>query len=124
MPQVNKFKCNKCDFEMPSGWGGYIYVIDFSGKRVVCAHPGEGRKVLEITGFSIKEAEQKGLVGKVSYCVCLNCLTQHEVDLDRDEKICEMCGSTQVVSEKQLIGSKCPKCKDGDFEEAPTKIWA
>ena len=35
MPQVNKFKCNKCDFEMPSGWGGYMYVIGSFGARVI-----------------------------------------------------------------------------------------
>ena len=124
MPQVNKFKCNKCDFEMPSGWGGYIYVIDFFGARVICEHPGEGRKVLQVTGFSITEAEQKGLVGKISYCICLNCLAQYELDFDKDEKTCKICGSRQIVSEKQLVGNKCPKCKDSDFEEVLTKIWA
>jgi len=109
---------------MPSGWGGYIYVIDSFGARVICEHPGEGRKVLDVTGFSITEAQQKGLVGKISYCICLRCLAQHELDLDQDEIICKMCGSSQIVSEKQLVGNKCPKCKDGDFEEVLTKIWA
>ena len=74
--------------------------------------------------FSITEAEQKGLFGRISYCVCLNCLAQHELDFDKDEKTCKICGSSKIVSENQLVGNKCPKCEDGDFEEVLTKIWA
>lgn len=124
MPPISRFKCNKCDFEMPSGWGSYIYVVDALGKRVVCGHPGEGMKIQEITGLSVTEAEQKGLVGKSSYCICLNCLTQSELDLVKDPKTCKECGSDQIVSEKELVGRKCPKCQIGNFEEMPTGIFA
>ena len=51
---------------MASGWGSYIYTVDALGKRVICAHPGEGMRIQEITGLSVIEAEQKGLVGKSS----------------------------------------------------------
>ena len=115
MPQVNKFKCNKCDFEMPSGWGGYIYVIDFFGARVICEHPGEGRKVLQVTGFSITEAEQKGLVGKISYCICLNCLAQFLIKMRRLAKYAVLVKSfprnnlseTSVLNVKIVILKKC-----------------
>ena len=42
MPPIDDYKCNKCGLSLPSGWGGYIYVIDGSGKRIVCPHPVGG----------------------------------------------------------------------------------
>lgn len=26
MPPINQYKCDKCGFALPSGWGGYMYV--------------------------------------------------------------------------------------------------
>ena len=40
MPQINDYRCNKCGFKMPSGYGGYGYVEDDKGKRIPLSHPG------------------------------------------------------------------------------------
>lgn len=52
MPPINEYKCNKCGFSLPMGWGGYIYVQDDNGKRIVCPHPGEGQTVAEVLGLN------------------------------------------------------------------------
>ena len=54
MPPINHFKCSNCDFSMPSGWGGYQYVIDEHGKRIVCPHPGEFETIMHVLGFTRK----------------------------------------------------------------------
>ena len=45
MPLVSEHKCNVCDFSLPTGWGGYTYVTDENGTRVVCPHPMESHTV-------------------------------------------------------------------------------
>jgi DNA-directed RNA polymerase subunit RPC12/RpoP len=41
MPTISDYKCDKCGFSLTSGWGGYMYVMDQTGKRIVCPHPVE-----------------------------------------------------------------------------------
>ena len=50
MPPINDFKCDKCGFQLPSGWGGYMYVTDQTGKRIVCPHPCEFATVSQVLG--------------------------------------------------------------------------
>jgi predicted RNA-binding Zn-ribbon protein involved in translation (DUF1610 family) len=85
MPIVNKYKCNKCDFSMPGGWGGYQYVESKEGKRIECIHPVEEETIEEVLGEEKDNLElRKKRVGFNSYCLCLQCLQQFEADL-RDE---------------------------------------
>jgi hypothetical protein len=101
-----------------------MYAVNLLGNREVCPHPGEKRRVQKITKLSFGDAKQRGLVGTISYCVCLNCLSQQNFDLENDRLICGNCGSNEIISEKSLVGRKCPKCHEGDFEEIETKVWA
>lgn len=41
MPSISEYKCDMCEFFLPRGWGGYMYVIDKHGERIVCPHPLE-----------------------------------------------------------------------------------
>lgn len=101
-----------------------MYAINSKGQREVCPHPGELRIAQEITGMLWEEAEARGLVGTHTYCVCLDCLTQCEINMKKDAVECSSCGSKNIVSEIDLVGKKCPKCKVGDFQEIITGIWA
>ena len=131
MPHIFEYKCSLCEFTMPTGWGGYMYVIDNNGRRIVCPHPGEASVVAEILkidedtlfGFPwllrsddapVQLLEER--TGFNSYCVCLDCVSQFELDIDRDERKCPKCGSEKVRTEPEMVGEPCPKCKKGTVE--------
>lgn len=138
MPPINHYKCNKCKFTLPSGWGGYMYVEDQKKRRVVCPHPCEQQTVLRVLGGDASEEVIKKRTGFNSDCVCLDCLNQFEADFSdengnpwrapywtkrkKDERICPKCGSDNVNTIWELIGSKCPKCKKGIIVEINTEI--
>jgi len=115
MPRVNEYQCNKCGLYFPEGWGGYMYVIDEKGNRVRCPHPKEHSIVFEVLGKEATEEEIKNRIGFNSFCLCLDCLTQLELDIGRDneddswpyyypakigrdERKCVNCGSLNVMS--------------------------
>lgn len=58
MPQIFEFYCTDpdCEFEMPSGWGYYMYATADDGDRVHCPHPGEMGRAREVIG---EDASQK-----------------------------------------------------------------
>src|SRR5438105_12923 len=60
MPLINIIHCNFCNLAFPPGWGGYTYVVDASGKRIVCPHPVESSRVKDVTGLDWWEARGKG----------------------------------------------------------------
>ena len=151
MPGVSNYKCDKCDFELPSGWGGHSYVTDKDGNRIVCRHPGEIRDARRILaesypdrayGLTVKmQADYdkwrqtdpnsfdvhefvNSRMGFNSYCVCLNCTDQFKLDLRIDEHICPKCGSPDIVPVREMVGKSCPKCHQGTIEEIPTGIWS
>lgn len=123
MPPIKRYACNQCDFELPSGWGGYTYAVDNQGHRVVCPHPGEFGAVSKVTGLNYTEADAAGRVGFAQYCACLGCLKQFDLDLKRDAVICPACHGYQVRSLRQLIGQSCPNCKTGLIEEGSVVHW-
>lgn len=139
MPPINHYRCNQCGFSLPSGWGGYMYVEDDSGKRIVCPHPGERRTVAEVLGENATRELIKARTGFHSDCVCLDCLEQFELDIGDDEQSksswrypwatrrkdkrrCPHCNSQNVKTVFELLGSPCPKCKKGLIEEIVTGI--
>ncbi|MFC7019637.1 MULTISPECIES: hypothetical protein [Haloarcula] len=153
MPQINQYHCNDCDFEMARGWGGQMYVLaevcPFCGetlkqtndycsgcgtlvetidaeefKRVVCPHPGEQQTVRAVLGDDVSEEEYESRTGFNSNCVCIDCLEQFELDIERDERRCPECGSDVVRTEQELVGDQCPKCEDGTFVETSTGMMA
>ena len=116
MPPINEYHCSECDFALPTGWGGLMYVVDDEGNRIACPHPGETATVAHVLGKSPalpeelrKEVERSG--GELTYelflkwqfdpelnrfvnsrtgdnsdCVCRDCLHQFTADLD-DETV-------------------------------------
>src|SRR5262249_46109340 len=123
MPPINRYACNECDFELPSGWGGYTYAVDNLGRRVVCPHPSEIHTIREVTGLNYTEAREAGRVGFAQHCVCLDCLKQFNLDLERDAAVCPECASPRVRSLRDLIGQMCPRCKVGRIEEGSVVRW-
>jgi hypothetical protein len=108
---------------MPTGWAGYTYAVDDKGKRVACPHSGEGRAVQQITGMSYTEAVAAGRTGYANDCVCLPCLKQFDLDVERDARLCPQCAPTEVRTLRRLVGQACPKCKKGVIEEGSPIRW-
>jgi hypothetical protein len=98
MPPISDFRCNKCRYSLPSGWGGYTYVQDVKGKRKICQHPAEVVTIARVLG--LKESEifpprteeirklLKERTGFLFDCVCLDCLEKFSLDLAKDERRC------------------------------------
>jgi hypothetical protein len=152
MPGISKFKCDKCSLEFHPGWGGIGYVEDYDGNRVILTHPLE-TPIIERTlnierGLldsrfreklrwwwprkrkedykrrqSIYDAAQARR-GFLSDCICLDCLEKQELDLKKDERECRSCSSSNVKSVMELLGSICPKCKEGIIKEFETGIMS
>jgi hypothetical protein len=123
MPQINRYACDKCDFQLPTGWGGYTYATDSSGTRIVCPHPGEPYEICRITGMSLGEAMAANRTGFNAHVVCLSCLTQFDLDLKRDVRLCPNCSSNAVKSVQECVGQLCPNCKVGKVEEGSPIRW-
>jgi len=142
MPLIYDYKCNKCGFTLPSGWGYSFYVIDHRGDRIECLHPAERKYVEEVLG--IRAAQDLEYVRKMtgfnSYCICLDCLYEFVADLGetgwspydgytsdptlfhrnaRDKRECPKCNSLNVKTLLELKNQICPSCKVGIIEA----IW-
>jgi hypothetical protein len=117
MPQIFEFYCTNpdCEFEMPSGWGYYMYAIADDGERVHCPHPGEMGRAREVTGENASQEEIDRRTGFNTYCFCIHCETQVDLDLDRDEKACPECRSNAVKTIDELVDEQCPVCEEATF---------
>ena len=135
MPRMYDFKCNKCKFELDGGSGGYIYATGDKGERIVCAHPGEASAVARVLGikredipgffpwlWDAKDATPKvrelieKRVGFNSFCICLDCLFEFDLDMKKDEKKCPKCKSENIKPIFELANKPCPKCKKGKIK--------
>lgn len=114
--------CRKCGFELSSGRGGYLYVLDDYGNRVMCPHPGEELTLKEVLGENPPLEVFEARRGFNAHSVCLNCLEKFDMDPDWDERICSRCGSTDIKTARELVGKPCPRCKEGIFEEINTGL--
>ncbi|MFB6102056.1 MAG: hypothetical protein ABEJ73_05770 [Haloplanus sp.] len=144
MPAIHEYHCDTCEFTMPSGWGGYMYVqakrcaecgevvnesedfcvgcgtptddVDADGfERVTCPHPGEHMVVRRVLGENPSDEVAEARTGFNAYCVCLDCLSQFELDTERDARCCPDCGGEHVKTEQELVGDPCPNCSEGTF---------
>lgn len=139
MPSITEYKCNKCGFELKPGWGGYAYILDHGCKRVADPHLIIFGKI--VSGPILQRALEPfreflrriwkpyyqrfiQMMGEVRgfnyYCLCLDCLTELELDVEKEERKCRKCGSKNVRIERELVGLPCPKCKEGTIEEIMT----
>ena len=131
MPFISKHLCDKCDFCLPTGWGGHMYVTDKDGERIICPHPGEGRTVERVLTAENPGITQKGIAeiyklrtGHNSDAVCRHCLYQFELDVKRDQRVCPQCGSADIGTVKEMLGKPCPRCKAGKIRAIPTGMIA
>ena len=146
MPSFNHYECNKCDFELPSGWGGFLFVENDRRERIKCKHPGEILTIQKVLAGSnltrlIKRRTIKDRVGFASYCVCLDCLHQFTADLadeqggwrnyykdrlgmvgGKDKRKCPKCKSKNIKTVFELINKECPKCHEGTIQEIVTGL--
>jgi hypothetical protein len=81
MPPVNRYECNRCDFAFPEGWGGHLYLIDDAGDRAIVGHPCEASRIERVLGPMPDPDVVRERTGYNSYCVCLDCVAQFELDL-------------------------------------------
>ena len=144
MPQVNKYKCDKCWFDLPDGWGYDFYLTNEKGKRIPSLP--WGYTVEEVWGKGLSPELVCQLTGFNSDCLCLDCFRDFEADLGqlpgydgsyitynwpkevyrwvaKDKKECPYCKSKNVKTALELIGTACPYCKAGVIEEIPTGKW-
>jgi len=133
MARLYSIKCNKCDFETSASSGGVMYVLDESGKKVICPHPLEYYTIAEVLKISkdeafawlqkedekISEETKKKIednIGMNFQYVCLDCYSENFLDKKRDELRCARCGSTNLKYVAELVNQRCPKCKEGTIE--------
>jgi len=135
MPGIFEFRCDHCGFELPTGWGGYMYVVNDQGERIVCPHPCEDLTVREVLGPNASRQLTRQRTGFNSYCVCLDCLHQCELDLGnegclffffvrqpRDLWSCPHCRSRKIRTVDELTGEPCPECQVGTIVAIYTGI--
>ena len=120
MHPISEFKCRKCGFTLPSGWGGSLYIIDDNGNRIIPPHPSEFRTVKEILGENAQREVVKARTGFNSDTLCLNCFKKFKMDTEWDERKCPKCRSINVKATHELIGGPCPRCRVGIIEEIET----
>jgi len=127
-----------------------MYVLNYDGVRVECSHPGEDYMVERELGLpegimtsllfvepkwwwsKKKKAEfehtrsiiesARARTGFMSDCICTDCLQLQTLDLDRDERKCITCSSSNVKTQNELVGHRCPKCNKGKIVEIDTGI--
>lgn len=84
-------------------------------ERVPCPHPRELAVLNRVLGENPPEEKRRKRVGFLSFCVCVECLSQFELDTARDDRRCPECDSPHVKTQLELVGEECPKCTDGTF---------
>jgi len=125
-----------------------MYVLDDTGQRVICPHPGEYFVAGLVLGFSRDEAAAAHLhvdlvkkwwwsprkrrefeervkllishTGFLTDMVCCDCQSEFSIDLTRDVRECPTCHSTNVFSVTKMPGKQCPACKLGEIIEIDT----
>jgi hypothetical protein len=97
-----------------------MYVKNSRGEKVVCPHPAEMGVVYDVLGKDAPDELIREMTGHNSYCLCLSCLSQCEMDVDKEPRSCPGCNSSQVRAVLELVDGKCPKCKAGTIVEEDT----
>jgi hypothetical protein len=91
MPSIDIYECDKCGFNLESGWGGEMYVLKQNGDMTRCIHPGERWTIDSVLGEDASDELIRQRTGFDSDCVCLDCLSQFRLDLKREARICRDC---------------------------------
>ena len=123
MPGIDRYGCDTCEFEFPTGWGGHLYAVSDTGERLTCGHPGEDEAIKRITGLDFMAAEAAGRLGFAEYAVCVGCLHHFEVDTKRDERRCPDCNNCEIATAREAVGKPCPQCRSGIIEIGSPTRW-
>lgn len=124
--------CKKCGLLLPCPTWGFFYVIDNDGNKLVLERELESTIIADALGLNEDDITERGLsperseasvqlmqerVGYKSFCICRMCLAQSSFDKTRDIVKCPSCGSHDVKTLIQLIGTTCPNCGKGTMYE-------
>lgn len=90
-------------------------------ERVVCPHPMEHVTVERVLGENPREETREERTGFNAYCVCRDCLSQFDLDTERDERRCPDCDGERVAALSELVGEECPNCAEGTFIEGESR---
>lgn len=112
MALIEKLTCSQCDFATEETAGAYLYTVGDAGE-VIMGHPAEGTVLKRVTGLEWHEAREKGLIRTKQYCLCYACSSKFYMDIDRLEKKCPTCQSSDVRSFNGAIAASCPSCRSG-----------
>ena len=120
MPVIYNYHCTNCNLSFPWGWGSYMYVKNSCGEKIVCPHPAEMCVVYEVLGEDASDELVREMTVHNSYCICLSCLSQFEMDVDKETRNCPICDSSQIRTVLELENDVCPKCNIGAIIQKDT----
>lgn len=119
--RIRDFYCDTCDFEMPSGFGEYRYVVKDDGEREKLQHPGESLQIRKVLGEDASDELIEERTGYRAFYACQSCGTAFEEERDENPG-CPECGSNDTVTQNELVGEPCPRCEEGTFIDETTGI--
>jgi hypothetical protein len=121
MQHVAEHFCSHCQFSLRSlEWRGRPYIVSADGERAIGPILTKVLPTPDKTEEGISRVEIKRESGFLSECLCLKCLKRFELDLERDKRQCEHCGSTDIKPVGDLMNGRCPKCKVGFLQKTLT----
>jgi hypothetical protein len=118
-------ECDRCDFQVSPTGGGYMYVFDTGGDRVICPHPQEFATVERITGMSWAAASEKGLVHYAIQALCLQCAELFDAEYKRNQPLdarCPRYGAADARSVRDSAGTRCPRCREGTLRRDDVSV--
>jgi DNA-directed RNA polymerase subunit RPC12/RpoP len=81
--------------------------------NVPCHHPMESVTVHDVLGSNASTEFVDAYTGFNSYCLCLACSAQFELDIDHEGRNCPECDANKVYTEQEMVGKSCPACSIG-----------
>jgi hypothetical protein len=132
MGMEGSIDCPECGLHLSCPSWGCFYVTDDQGTRIALEGNMESTIIAGTLGIdeqaitgcvfapvrdqdSVRLMEER--VGYASFCLCRTCLERCSLDGKRDVFRCPSCGSEDVKTFIQLIGTVCPRCGRGTLEE-------
>ena len=119
------FTCDHCGFSVDWWEDGHRYLEWPIGTRNYLYHPADievtERLMQQIYGRS-PTPEDYGRVfrmygGNETEFLCYDCLTISRIDIEREPRICANCKSSALHGASRLVQTRCPKCREGHFDD-------
>ncbi|MDO9519841.1 MAG: hypothetical protein Q7L19_06485 [Pseudohongiella sp.] len=111
--------CDKCHFG-PSTIPKHYFKSE-TGEMLILMYPDGSQSFESRFGYpASKEVIEKGS-GWVEEFYCSACDGKSEI-ADVDEKLCNVCGSSNLVDLSQSEGKPCPRCGSGIVVRKPSLL--